>query len=107
MRLAAAIGLQPLAAPCMAMVWWECPRPQLLRSWRRDCCMADLVGAPCAPPHSSLQVHRSRFQLTCQVCKQRHGACTQCCDSKCCAGFHPLCARQAGHRMEVGWAGLG
>ena len=52
----------------------------------------------CNPP----QVHRSRFHLTCQVCKQRHGACTQCCEPRCCIGFHPLCARRAGHRMEVG-----
>ncbi|EFN53929.1 hypothetical protein CHLNCDRAFT_13553, partial [Chlorella variabilis] len=47
------------------------------------------------------KVHRSRFQLTCQLCRQQHGACMQCCETRCYAGFHPLCARQAGYQMEV------
>ncbi|KAI3431442.1 hypothetical protein D9Q98_004494 [Chlorella vulgaris] len=47
------------------------------------------------------QVHRTRFQLTCKLCGQQHGACTQCCEPRCYVGFHPLCARHAGYGMEI------
>ena len=69
-------------------------------------------GAPC---HGVLRgliqglgaVHRSRFNITCGLCKQPHGACVQCCDPRCYAAFHPLCARQAADCVtEVGgWGG--
>ena len=59
------------------------------------------LPAPPLPAHTPLQVHRSRFKMTCQICQQPYGACVQCCDPRCYAGFHPLCARQEGYKMEV------
>eukprot|EP00887_Chlorella_sp_A99_P002328 scaffold10.g2328.t1 len=47
-------------------------------------------------------IHASRFRITCALCRQPHGACVQCCDPRCYAAFHPLCARQAPNcRIEL------
>lgn len=46
-------------------------------------------------------VHPSRYRHTCGICRQPHGACTQCCDPSCYACFHIMCARQAGCHMHV------
>ncbi|XP_019415536.1 PREDICTED: uncharacterized protein LOC109327024 [Lupinus angustifolius] len=42
-------------------------------------------------------------KLVCNVCKVKCGACVRCSHGTCRASFHPLCAREARHRMEV-WA---
>jgi hypothetical protein len=36
---------------------------------------------------------------TCVICKQMHGACTQC--WKCSTYYHTMCAARAGYHMEV------
>ncbi|KAF7731668.1 hypothetical protein EC973_008838 [Apophysomyces ossiformis] len=38
----------------------------------------------------------ARWKLLCLYCQKREGACTQCCDRKCCRAFHATCAEKAG-----------
>ncbi|GJJ11325.1 hypothetical protein Clacol_005557 [Clathrus columnatus] len=40
-------------------------------------------------------VPKSRWKLTCSLCKIRHGACIQCDKTTCFAAFHVTCARRA------------
>ena len=46
-------------------------------------------------------VSSSRRRLTCQICRQPHGACMQCCSPNCFASFHIMCARQAGYTLQL------
>ncbi|XP_058754200.1 uncharacterized protein LOC131627372 isoform X2 [Vicia villosa] len=48
----------------------------------------------------------TRRKLVCNVCKLKCGACVRCSHGSCRTSFHPLCAREARHRMEV-WAKYG
>lgn len=48
-------------------------------------------------------VQESRKKLFCNICKVKFGACIRCSHGSCRSSFHPLCAREASHRMEV-WA---
>ncbi|KAF7121708.1 hypothetical protein CNMCM5793_009260 [Aspergillus hiratsukae] len=41
------------------------------------------------------KVPRSRWKLTCYICKQRMGASIQCSNKNCYLAFHPTCARRA------------
>ncbi|KAE9603902.1 putative chromatin regulator PHD family [Lupinus albus] len=49
------------------------------------------------------EIKENRWKLVCNVCKVKCGACVRCSHGTCRASFHPLCAREARHRMEV-WA---
>ncbi|VEU20321.1 DEKNAAC101104 [Brettanomyces naardenensis] len=40
-------------------------------------------------------VPKSRWKLTCYICKRRVGACIQCCRNSCFAAYHVTCARRA------------
>ncbi|KAL2339843.1 hypothetical protein Fmac_007783 [Flemingia macrophylla] len=51
-------------------------------------------------------IKETRKKLTCCVCKMKCGACVRCSHGSCRSSFHPLCAREARHRMEV-WAKYG
>lgn len=51
-------------------------------------------------------IKENRRKLMCNICKLRCGACVQCTHGSCRTPFHPLCAREARHRMEV-WAKYG
>eukprot|EP00898_Chlorokybus_atmophyticus_P004315 jgi/Chlat1/4885/Chrsp31S04906 len=46
-------------------------------------------------------VARERWKLVCTLCRQRQGACIQCCYGHCAVSYHATCARRAGVRMEV------
>ncbi|XP_061350490.1 uncharacterized protein LOC133295665 isoform X2 [Gastrolobium bilobum] len=48
-------------------------------------------------------IKETRRKLVCNVCKVKCGACVRCSHGTCRTSFHPLCAREARHRMEV-WA---
>ncbi|XP_028775037.1 uncharacterized protein LOC114731945 isoform X2 [Neltuma alba] len=48
-------------------------------------------------------VQETRKKLVCNICKLKFGACIRCTHGSCRSAFHPLCAREASHRMEV-WA---
>ncbi|CAL0319377.1 unnamed protein product [Lupinus luteus] len=52
------------------------------------------------------EIKENKRKLVCNVCKVKFGACVQCSNGACGASFHPLCAREARHRMEV-WAKYG
>lgn len=51
-------------------------------------------------------IKETRRKLVCNVCKLKCGACVRCTRGSCRTPFHPLCAREAKHRMEV-WAKYG
>ncbi|RVW66536.1 Histone-lysine N-methyltransferase ATX1 [Vitis vinifera] len=45
-------------------------------------------------------------KLVCNVCKAKYGACVRCSNGTCKTSFHPMCAREARHRMEI-WGKFG
>ncbi|CAN0919978.1 PHD finger protein rhinoceros [Linum grandiflorum] len=45
-------------------------------------------------------------KLVCKVCKVKCGTCVRCSHGTCRAAFHPRCAREAKHRLEV-WGKYG
>ncbi|WOG97315.1 hypothetical protein DCAR_0416655 [Daucus carota subsp. sativus] len=51
-------------------------------------------------------IMETRHKLICRLCKIRHGACLRCSNGACRASFHPICAREAKHRMEI-WGKFG
>ena len=40
------------------------------------------------------------------MCKAKYGACVRCSNGTCKTSFHPMCAREARHRMEI-WGKFG
>ncbi|KAH7678900.1 Histone-lysine N-methyltransferase protein [Dioscorea alata] len=46
-------------------------------------------------------IQETRKKLVCNVCKVKHGVCVRCSHGTCRTSFHPVCAREAKHRMEV------
>lgn len=46
-------------------------------------------------------IKETRRKLVCNVCKVKHGACIRCSHGTCRTSFHPICAKEARHRMEV------
>ncbi|PHU19878.1 hypothetical protein BC332_11029 [Capsicum chinense] len=51
-------------------------------------------------------IRDTRKKLICYLCKLKHGACVRCSNGACRTSFHPICAREASHRMEI-WGKLG
>ncbi|XAR62626.1 hypothetical protein NMG60_11017460 [Bertholletia excelsa] len=51
-------------------------------------------------------IKETRRKLICNLCKVKYGACVRCSNGTCRTSFHPICAREAGHRMEI-WAKFG
>ncbi|KAE8806389.1 histone-lysine N-methyltransferase ATX4-like [Hordeum vulgare] len=51
------------------------------------------------PAMGILSIPSEYFKKTCIICKQIHGACTQC--YKCSTYYHAICASRAGYRMEL------
>ncbi|XP_076940582.1 uncharacterized protein LOC143609825 isoform X1 [Bidens hawaiensis] len=45
-------------------------------------------------------------KLICYLCKVKRGACVRCSYGSCRTSFHPVCAREARHRMEI-WGKFG
>ncbi|KAG2313522.1 hypothetical protein Bca52824_025079 [Brassica carinata] len=46
-------------------------------------------------------IKETRRKLLCNLCKVKSGACIRCCNATCRASFHPICAREAGNRLEI------
>ena len=40
-------------------------------------------------------------KLVCNVCKAKYGACVQCSNGAGKTSFHPMCAREARHKVEI------
>ncbi|XP_020089740.1 uncharacterized protein LOC109711216 isoform X3 [Ananas comosus] len=51
-------------------------------------------------------VQETRKKLVCNVCKVKHGACVRCSHGTCRTSFHPMCARESKHQMEI-WGKFG
>lgn len=51
-------------------------------------------------------IKESQKKLTCYLCKVKCGACIRCSYGSCRTSFHPVCAREARHRMEI-WGKFG
>ncbi|KAK3155392.1 hypothetical protein QOZ80_2BG0202710 [Eleusine coracana subsp. coracana] len=51
-------------------------------------------------------VQENRMKLTCSICKIKHGACVRCSHGTCRTPFHPICARESKHQMEI-WGKFG
>ncbi|KAG8378328.1 hypothetical protein BUALT_Bualt08G0126000 [Buddleja alternifolia] len=52
------------------------------------------------------EVKDTRRKMICYLCKVKCGACVRCSNGSCRISFHPICAREARHRMEI-WGKLG
>ncbi|XP_048592307.1 uncharacterized protein LOC106400322 isoform X2 [Brassica napus] len=46
-------------------------------------------------------IKETRRKLLCNLCKVKSGACIRCCNATCRTSFHPICAREAGNRLEI------
>ncbi|KAG7828718.1 hypothetical protein KL920_003214 [Ogataea angusta] len=46
-------------------------------------------------------IPRSRWKLTCYICRQKVGACIQCCKPSCSVAYHVTCARRSDFYMEM------
>ncbi|XP_057974832.1 uncharacterized protein LOC131162404 [Malania oleifera] len=51
-------------------------------------------------------IKETRRKLVCYLCKVKHGMCVRCSNGICRTSFHPICAREARHRMEI-WGKFG
>lgn len=47
------------------------------------------------------QIPRTRWKLTCYICKQRTGACIQCTNRNCFQAYHVTCGKRAGLYMAM------
>ncbi|KAG5544577.1 hypothetical protein RHGRI_017117 [Rhododendron griersonianum] len=52
------------------------------------------------------EIKLTRKKLICYLCKVKCGTCIRCSNGTCRTSFHPICAREARHRMEI-WGKLG
>ncbi|PSS00393.1 Protein Jade-1 like [Actinidia chinensis var. chinensis] len=52
------------------------------------------------------EIKETRRKLICCICKVKYGACIRCSNGTCRTSFHPICAREAKHRMEI-WGKFG
>lgn len=52
------------------------------------------------------EIQGTRRKLICYLCKVKCGTCIRCSNGTCRTSFHPICAREASHRMEI-WGKLG
>lgn len=51
-------------------------------------------------------IKEAQKKLICYLCKVKCGACVRCSYGSCRTSFHPVCAREAKHRMEI-WGKFG
>ncbi|KAG8059314.1 hypothetical protein GUJ93_ZPchr0002g26577 [Zizania palustris] len=46
-------------------------------------------------------VQENQRKLVCGICKVKHGVCVRCSHGTCRTAFHPICARESKHQMEI------
>lgn len=51
-------------------------------------------------------VQENQWKLVCSICKVKHGVCVRCSHGTCRTPFHPICARESKHQMEI-WGKFG
>ncbi|CAO3618107.1 unnamed protein product [Cunninghamella echinulata] len=57
---------------------------------------ADLGNSVYMEPIDNIdKIPKSRWKLTCYICRKKNGACIQCDNKHCCTAFHVTCARWA------------
>ncbi|XP_042406550.1 histone-lysine N-methyltransferase ATX4-like [Zingiber officinale] len=56
-------------------------------------------GETMEPANGILDIPSLLFEKVCVICKQKHGACTQC--YTCSTYYHAMCASRAGYRTEL------
>ncbi|CAN1188493.1 Protein Jade-1 [Linum perenne] len=72
--------------------------------WMPEVYVEDLTKMePIVNLSSIKDIHK---KLVCKVCKVKFGTCIRCSHGTCRAAFHPRCAREAKHRLEV-WGKYG
>ncbi|XP_020275460.1 uncharacterized protein LOC109849974 isoform X2 [Asparagus officinalis] len=58
------------------------------------------------PVVNIVDVTEMKTKMVCNVCKVKHGVCVRCSSGTCRTAFHPYCAREARHLMEI-WGKFG
>uniref|UniRef100_J3LHG5 PHD-type domain-containing protein n=1 Tax=Oryza brachyantha TaxID=4533 RepID=J3LHG5_ORYBR len=51
-------------------------------------------------------IQENQRKLVCSICKVKHGVCVRCSHGTCRTAFHPICARESKHQMEI-WGKFG
>ncbi|CAL9133537.1 unnamed protein product [Musa textilis] len=72
--------------------------------WTPDVYVKDTWAVELVTNMGGIQDKRRR--LVCNVCKVKHGLCIRCSHGTCRTSFHPLCARESNHQMEI-WGKFG
>uniref|UniRef100_A0A2P2MIS0 Uncharacterized protein LOC105638874 isoform X1 n=1 Tax=Rhizophora mucronata TaxID=61149 RepID=A0A2P2MIS0_RHIMU len=72
--------------------------------WMPEVYIEDLRGME--PIVNVERIPETRKKLVCNLCKSKCGACVRCSHGTCRTAFHPICAREARHRIEV-WGKYG
>ncbi|KAJ4850515.1 hypothetical protein Tsubulata_027502 [Turnera subulata] len=72
--------------------------------WSPEVYVEDLVRME--PIMNVRGIREARRKSVCNVCKVKCGACVRCSHGSCRTAFHPMCAREAKHKMEV-WGKYG
>ncbi|KAI4982286.1 hypothetical protein ZWY2020_022778 [Hordeum vulgare] len=73
--------------------------------WRPEALVEDMDSME--PITNVGWVQENQRKLVCNICKVKHGACVRCSHGACRTAFHPICARESKHQMEIwGKSGL-
>ncbi|XP_038715589.1 uncharacterized protein LOC120009189 isoform X2 [Tripterygium wilfordii] len=72
--------------------------------WMPEVYIEDLTNME--PIMNMGEIKETRRKLVCSICKVKCGTCVRCSHGACRISFHPICAREAGNRMEV-WGSYG
>uniref|UniRef100_A0A453PQ34 PHD finger protein n=1 Tax=Aegilops tauschii subsp. strangulata TaxID=200361 RepID=A0A453PQ34_AEGTS len=72
--------------------------------WRPEALVEDMDSME--PITNVGWVQENQRKLVCNICKVKHGACIRCSHGACRTAFHPICARESKHQMEI-WGKFG
>ncbi|KAM3244093.1 hypothetical protein ACQJBY_055800 [Aegilops geniculata] len=72
--------------------------------WRPEALVEDMDSME--PITNVGWVQENQRKLVCNICKVKHGACILCSHGACRTAFHPICARESKHQMEI-WGKFG
>ncbi|KAM0880887.1 hypothetical protein ACQ4PT_033289 [Festuca glaucescens] len=72
--------------------------------WRPEVLVEDMDSME--PVTNVGSVQENPMKMVCTICKVKRGACVRCSHGSCRAAFHPICARDSKHQMEI-WGKFG